>query len=155
MSQQSSIEDENSRAVIEGYEVRLECTADDVERLESWLFECGAASVSLVDACDQPLLEPGVGETPLWDDMVVCGYFPGSTRQIVEDLARQHIPAGDVRAIHHRAWERAWMDDFKPMDFGHGFWVVPNYQEPPQEARVVLRLDPGLAFAGTNHFRYG
>lgn len=136
---------------IEGYEVRFPCHPDSVESLENWLFDSGAASVSLIDAADQPLLEPGVGETPLWDNITVCAYFPGESRTTVEALSRQHSPAGSVHAVHARQWERAWMDTFKPMDFGNGFWVVPTESEAPPDARVILRLDPGLAFGTGTH----
>ena len=35
--------------------------------IEDAMLEVGALSVTLEDAADQPILEPGVGETPLWD----------------------------------------------------------------------------------------
>ena len=137
--------------MIEGYEIRLSCVPDEVEAIETWLFDQGAASVSLVDAADQPLLEPGVGETPLWDDITVCAYFPGDSKRLAQTLADQHAPVGTVHAVRQRQWERAWMDNFKPMDFGRGLWVVPTHQDPPPQADVILRLDPGLAFGTGTH----
>ena len=46
-----------------------------VESLEEWLFEQGALAVSLEDNADEPLLEPGPGETPLWQNVKVTALF--------------------------------------------------------------------------------
>ncbi|MGB5255185.1 MAG: 50S ribosomal protein L11 methyltransferase, partial [Sedimenticolaceae bacterium] len=44
------------------------------------LFETlGAQAVALGDAADEPMLEPGPGETPLWQATRVSGLFAGST----------------------------------------------------------------------------
>jgi ribosomal protein L11 methyltransferase len=46
-----------------------------VSSLEDSLLACGAASVTLQDNADQPILEPGLGETPLWDSVKITGLF--------------------------------------------------------------------------------
>ena len=50
--------------------------ADSAEHLENLLLNQGALSVTLQDNADQPLLEPGVGETPLWDATKLSALFP-------------------------------------------------------------------------------
>ena len=50
-------------------ELHFTARKDQVEALEDWLFAHGALSVTLEDEADQPLLEPGPGETP----SVGCG----------------------------------------------------------------------------------
>ena len=47
-------------------QVHIITNAAQAETLEDNLLLCGAVSVTLQDNADQPLLEPGVGETPLW-----------------------------------------------------------------------------------------
>ena len=37
----------------------------------------GASSVTFSDAGDDPVLEPGPGETPLWSNTRITGLFPG------------------------------------------------------------------------------
>ena len=44
-------------------------------KLEENLIQVGAVSVTVQDAADQPILEPGVGETPLWDNCVTTALF--------------------------------------------------------------------------------
>jgi ribosomal protein L11 methyltransferase len=46
-----------------------------VKSLESSLLACGAAAVTLQDNADQPIFEPGLGETPLWDQVQISGLF--------------------------------------------------------------------------------
>ena len=45
------------------------------ESLEDSLLASGAASVTFEDNADQPILEPGLGETPLWDNVKITGLF--------------------------------------------------------------------------------
>ena len=52
-------------------ELKVETVKNQVEALEDWFFEQGAVAVTLEDNADEPLLEPGVGETPLWQNVKV------------------------------------------------------------------------------------
>ncbi|GIS02630.1 MAG: hypothetical protein CM15mP103_11810 [Gammaproteobacteria bacterium] len=69
-------------AAAEWQELYFTARKDQVEPLEDWLFARGALSVTLEDEADQPLLEPGPGETPLWDAVRLTALFAGS-----EDLS--------------------------------------------------------------------
>ena len=51
-------------------------TAEHQEAISELLENSGAASVTLQDAADQPVLEPLPGETPLWDKLVITGLYP-------------------------------------------------------------------------------
>ena len=114
-------------------------------------------AVTLTDDADDPVLEPGVGETPLWPSVCVTALFSGDTP--VEPLARllSLVPGVDrpqlvsFRKFEDQQWERVWLDRFKPMQFGRGLWIVPGNQEIPPGAKTVLRLDPGLAFGTGTH----
>jgi ribosomal protein L11 methyltransferase len=53
--------------------------------------------------------------------------------------------------LEDREWERAWLDNFKPMRFGKRLWVCPHGLEVEAEDAVVVRLDPGLAFGTGTH----
>ncbi|MEJ2514931.1 MAG: 50S ribosomal protein L11 methyltransferase [Gammaproteobacteria bacterium] len=125
----------------------------DVEAAEASLSAVGAVSVTLADAEDTPVLEPGPGEMPLWPRVVVTGLFPkdSDVLALLAALSRVGAP-GDWRvcAVAERAWEREWMRDFGPMRFGRRLWVVPRGAPPPADAAVVV-LDPGLAFGTGTH----
>jgi len=128
------------------------------EPLSDRLFELGALSVSLQDEGDQPLFEPGPGETPIWRDTRVIGLFE---EDVDLDRVRSALAAGfpeqalsgwRVEEIQDQAWERAWLEHFKPMRFGRRLWIIPTGFEPPgQEDAVCVSLDPGLAFGTGTH----
>ncbi len=137
--------------------LELTVAEDQVEQHEQGLIEAGAVAVSLLDAADHPLHEPGPGELPLWPQVVVQGLFPGSMDGSV--LIRRLSALGlvdspsDLRSarLAARDWERAWMDQYQPMRFGTALWICPSHIEPDPDWPLVVRLDPGLAFGSGTH----
>ena len=54
--------------------------------------------------------------------------------------------------LQDQDWERAWLDQFHPMQFGRRLWVCPDGQRPADDKDAVLiDLDPGLAFGTGTH----
>jgi len=144
-------------------ELSLRCRAADEARLEAALEDLGALSVSLLDAADadneQAILEPGVGETPLWPDVTLLALFEAGTDEqlLLHALdaydGRIDLSSANFRVVEDQDWERAWMDQYRPMRFGERTWIIPwNMQAPPEaESGVIVRLDPGLAFGSGTH----
>jgi len=122
------------------------------------LFEnLGALSITLGDAADEPMLEPGPGETPLWSATRVTGLFPGDTdidelrsaldQALNRDTAR-HL---QIEVLEDKDWERTWLERFKPMRFGSRLWICPTGHRVEDADAVVVDLDPGLAFGTGTH----
>ena len=131
-------------------------TKEKAEALADLLSEAGAAAVTMQDAADQPLYEPPPGATPLWQLTNVVGLFEESTDGdlVVQQLQAQwqgEFPDYRSEVLQDQDWERAWMDDFKPMRFGERLWIVPSWHEPPEGDTVNILLDPGLAFGTGTH----
>lgn len=125
------------------------------ELAENALLDAGALSVTFKDAEDQPMLEPLPGETPLWDHIIITGLFDAQI-DTSELLLQVQPQLGDysqlkLEALEDKDWVRAWMDNYKPMQFGKRLWVCPKHIEPPQPDAVNLMLDPGLAFGTGTH----
>ena len=57
------------------YQLHVQTNASAVERIEQLLFNCGAVSISYQDAENQPILEPPVGDHPLWESLFVQAHF--------------------------------------------------------------------------------
>ena len=139
-------------------ELALNCRRQEWPRIEAALEELGALSVTLADAEDVPILEPGPGETPLWPELVANALFEESVdrRGLLAALA-ELAPAFDperatFREVADADWTRAWMDQFGPMRFGERLWIYPSNAEPAEDRDdVVVRLDPGLAFGTGTH----
>lgn len=137
-------------------QLHFPCEQSQVELIEEVLLALGAYSVSLTDAADEPLFEPPPGATPLWQKMVLTALFAADIDQdflllqLTEHLGE--LPVGlHLEPLEDKPWERAWMDDFHPMQFGQRLWIVPSWTEAPDPNAVNLRLDPGLAFGTGTH----
>ncbi|OGT22157.1 MAG: ribosomal protein L11 methyltransferase [Gammaproteobacteria bacterium RBG_16_57_12] len=132
-------------------QLKIASDQEHAEHLADMLHEAGAAAVTLEDAADQPIYEPPPGATPLWQQVCVAALFDAAT-DIDAVVAR--LPAGlswRCEPLPDKDWERAWMDDFKPMRFGERLWICPSWCSPPDPAAVNLMLDPGLAFGSGTH----
>ena len=134
----------------------LETHSQLVESLEAWLFERGALAVTLEDNANEPLLEPGPGETPLWQNVVLTALFTSdvdlsSIKAILPRTLLAENSKSEVSWLEDREWTRVWMDDFAPIQMGPRLWVCPSWTEPPDEALVNVMLDPGLAFGTGTH----
>ena len=117
----------------------------------------GADSVSLVDAGDDPVLEPAPGATPLWGRTVVVGLFPAATdsSRVITNL-RTYLPDGaDVHIttdpVEDRDWVRHWNEHCEPIKFGRRLWVCPHSRIVEETGCATMVLDPGLAFGTGAH----
>jgi ribosomal protein L11 methyltransferase len=132
----------------------LEGTAPD--DAESACFQAGALCVTLSDASDEPVLEPKPGEVRLWRQTRMQALFDGSIADIglIAHLAQALQLAPErltARAIADRVWEREWLRDFHPLQFGRRLWVSPRHESVSDPDAIVVRLDPGLAFGTGTH----
>jgi ribosomal protein L11 methyltransferase len=136
-------------------QLRLDVRRDDIAELEDLLLATGAVAVTLEDNADQPLLEPGVGETPLWNQTRLTGLYPADTemKQVLQALPDHFLQTANQRVeiLEDKDWEREWMQHYRPMQFGQRLWVCPSWLAPPDPEAVNLLLDPGLAFGTGTH----
>lgn len=147
-------------------ELTLPCREAEQPRIEAALENVGALAVTLADAHadapdEQAIFEPGVGQTPMWGELVLTALFDGDMPEAL--LLHALIAADDSidwsRAQFHdvadQNWERAWMDQYEPLKFGERTWIVPWNHALPEGAdapdAAVVRLDPGLAFGSGTH----
>lgn len=137
-------------------QISITITKDNAELAETSLFSAGAQTVTLTDAADQPILEPGPNETPVWNNVVITGLFDFNNNQqqlldsISQDLNNINFSC-NAEILEDQNWTRAWMDHFHEMQFGPRLWVCPLHIEPPDPNAINLRLDPGLAFGTGTH----
>ena len=147
-------------------ELTLRCSEAAQPRYENALEDVGALSVTLLDADadtsnEQAILEPGVGETPLWEALVLTALFPHDAEPLLLLAAVEAFDpeldwsSASFRTVEDQDWERAWIDQFQPMQFGRRTFIVPWNQQVPEAAQTddaaVVRLDPGLAFGSGMH----
>ena len=130
------------------------CDKDELDLVSEYLEESGALSISLNDKNDDPVLEPAPGTTPLWPEVVITALF---AEESSAEHCRQFLLKAypflriETESLPEQDWERCWMDDFKPQQFGKKLWICPSWCEPPDKQAVNLTLDPGLAFGSGTH----
>ena len=146
-------------------ELSLRCTEVEQPRYETALEDVGALSVTLLDADadtgnEHAILEPGVGETPLWKALVLTALFDADADALTLLAALEAFDPGldwtqvGFRKVEDEDWERAWLDQFQPMRFGARTFIVPWNHDVPSDAgddAAIVRLDPGLAFGSGTH----
>ena len=138
-------------------QLQFSASSRDTEELEQFLLDAGCQSVTLVDAKDQPVYQLEPGATPLWDSVVVHGLFEfgldlsALIKTLETFLANQPDPEFTIEILQDQDWEKAWMADFQPMQFGKRLWVCPHWQSPPDPDAINIMLDPGLAFGTGTH----
>lgn len=126
------------------------------QNIEDALLEAGAASVTFEDNADEPILEPALGETPLWQQTRVTGLFDAATdTTAVDAFLRQQLQGTPLDCrwspLEDRDWEREWMKHYQPIQCGQRLWICPSWLAPPREDAINLLLDPGLAFGTGTH----
>jgi ribosomal protein L11 methyltransferase len=146
------------------FELSLMCPQERVEHLSEALDALDALSVSVEDAdaqtdAEQALFgEPGM-PAPIdgWQRSRITALFTDEARarEAATLLQAQDFFAGcEVLAmgpVPDQDWVRLTQSQFAPVEITPEFWIVPTWHEPPEQARQVIRLDPGLAFGTGTH----
>lgn len=133
------------------------------EPLSDAFMEANAASVTFSDALDQPIYEPEIGATEIWRQTKVTALYDAEvdTNPIIELISsispELNKSQFTIEQLEDKDWVRAWMDQFKPMQFGDNLWIIPSWvaeKELPNKSNpnaINLFLDPGLAFGTGTH----
>ena len=147
------------------HELVLRLPASLVEAVsEALVDELEALSVSVADAdagtdAEQALFgEPGM-PVPRegWQRSEVTALFASeaeateaATLLLAQDWAAD-MSVLALREVADQDWVRLTQSQFDPVEITPEFWVVPSWHTAPEQARTVLRLDPGLAFGTGTH----
>lgn len=146
------------------FELSLMCPEHRVEVLSEALDALDALSVSVEDAdaqtdAEQALFgEPGMPPPKDgWQrSRVIALYASEALAQEALSLlqAQDFFTDCQVLGVQHlpeQDWVRLTQSQFAPVEITPAFWIVPTWHEPPAQAEVVIRLDPGLAFGTGTH----
>ena len=146
------------------FELSLLCPEDRVETVSDALDALDALSVSVEDADAQTEAEQALfGEPGMpppkdgWQRSRLVALFP--TQQAAEEARDLLLPQDffegcsiiAVKQVPEQDWVRLTQSQFAPVDITPEFWIVPTWHELPPQARVSIRLDPGLAFGTGTH----
>lgn len=158
-------------------EITVTVPVDARDAVIGWFMDRGSAGVQE----DYPGLFPLDGNGPVtsgdpreWhgeatpnpgDTVVLKGWLPpriAATREAAalrSFLESTGIALPDGRAcpvdgadIESVDWNAIWKSQFKPIQIGRRFTICPTWEEPPRDGRIVIMLDPGMAFGTGTHF---
>lgn len=138
-------------------QLKINIKAEFAESLGDMLSANRAQAVTFIDAKDTPMYEPKPGEVLLWPDTQVIGLFDASDdlAPVIKRLGQAKILRDEfiylVDQLEDKDWEREWMDNFHPMQFGERLWICPSWLDAPDPNAVNILLDPGLAFGTGTH----
>lgn len=146
------------------YELSLLCPEDRVDVLSDALDALDALSVSVEDADAQTPAEQALfGEPGMpppkdgWQRSRMVALFAqeAAAREAAVLLEAQDFFEDcqllGIQAVEDQDWVRLTQSQFAPVEVTPDFWIVPTWHEPPEQARQIIRLDPGLAFGTGTH----
>ena len=146
------------------HELSLLCPEDRVDVLSDALDALDALSVSVEDADAQTPAEQALfGEPGMpppkdgWQRSRMVALF---AQEAAAKEAAVLLGAQDffedcqllgIQTVEDQDWVRLTQSQFAPVEVTPDFWIVPTWHEPPEQARQIIRLDPGLAFGTGTH----
>ncbi len=93
--------------------------------------------------------------------ITVRAYLPaddrleGTRRKLEESLyylgTIRPLPAATFTPIADRNWMEAWKERYKPIPIGERLLILPAWLESPDERRLPIKIDPGMAFGTGTH----
>ncbi len=138
-------------------QITLDTTHEHGEYCSVSFEDIGAVSVTFQDAKDQPIFEPTLNTTPLWNHIQVVGLFEDTQNieKLKVDLAKKftsvNIQRFKIEHLPDQDWIRNSLEQFHPMHFGGDLWICPSFRTIPHPDAVNVMLDPGLAFGTGSH----
>ncbi|WP_323660397.1 50S ribosomal protein L11 methyltransferase [Pectobacterium versatile] len=138
-------------------QLKINTSGKVAEQLGDVMMESGAVSVTFQDTHDTPVFEPLPGETRLWGDTDAIALYDAETDMgaVIAMLEQEPLLGAGfkhkIEQLEDKDWEREWMDNFHPMQFGKRLWICPSWREIPDPTAVNVMLDPGLAFGTGTH----
>lgn len=138
-------------------QLKINTQAEYAEQIGDMLSANGAQAVTFVDAKDTPMYEPKPGEVMLWPDTQVVGLYDAEydMPKVIKQLEKAKVLGKNFNhkldQLEDKDWEREWMENFHPIQFGKRLWICPSWRDVPDPEAVNVMLDPGLAFGTGTH----
>ena len=150
-------------------EIAVHVPHEGIDMVSNIFDELGAGGVVIED----PALISKYIDANIWDHYefppevlnqpmpIVKAYLPEGPA-LVEKLAELQtrlanlplpaVPCFDQKGVKEEDWATAWMKYYKPVEIGNRLAVKPSWEDyTAKEGRIVLELDPGMAFGCGNH----
>ena len=140
-------------------EVKIACNGELAEALAEVL---GRFVSNGVVVESETRFNPSTQENEPTGGMIVYGYLPvddaleGTRHQLEQALWHlskiNPLPPVSYRPVHDEDWMAAWKVHYQPIKIGETLLVMPAWKSPtPGESRLVVRINPAMAFGTGTH----
>ena len=123
------------------------------EPLSDLLLEHGALSVTTAAADESEIFEINGKIDDSWTSIKLSGLFDetvelGPLLAGIEIFPKAKV---SVKSLQDQNWERAWLDNFKPIKISEKLWIVPSWHDNVDDDAINVRIDPGMSFGTGTH----
>lgn len=124
---------------------------DDLEKIESELFNQGAISISLSDPDGSSIFEIDDDEFSTWNQIRVSSLFSSNQplTSVSELIQRVAIEPPEVEFIQDQEWTSVWKESIEPIQVGK-YLIHPTETEDAVD-EILLKINSGLAFGTGRH----
>lgn len=139
------------------YEFHITTTAAHASALSDSLMLLGAQAITMRDGGNEPIYEPALHSTPVWQEIILVSLFDSdeSMEPIGLYLEKQRalglLKQFNLHVVPEEDWTRRCLESFKPLQFGKRLCICPSWLTPPNPNGCNVMLDPGLAFGTGTH----
>ncbi len=133
------------------FALRLEIKPSESDRISALLWELGTVGILTEE------------ELPERTRLLACFSGTVGPRRLLANLkpaaARLKLPPGSIIRLERtevagRDWLAEWRRSYRSFSIGRSFLIIPSWEKIPpkkRKGRVVIRLDPGMAFGSGMH----
>lgn len=138
-------------------QIRFPVEHQFTDEISDFLMDLGSVSVTFTAMDDEAIFELFPGDKKIWQLSACVGLFDAATDMSLVGAALSQHPAFTqplkftIEQVEDKDWEREWMDNFHPLQFGQRLWICPSWREIPEPEACNVILDPGLAFGTGTH----
>ncbi|MFL6212828.1 MAG: 50S ribosomal protein L11 methyltransferase [Blastocatellia bacterium] len=127
--------------------IALTVTRDTEEMASALLFDAGTTGIVTLEESD--------------DALKLGAYFDAQAdaEAIARDIEAAFARAGirpsliaiATSSIADQDWMQKWKEGFEPLAIGERLLIAPSWKQPEQSERIVIEIDPGMAFGTGTH----
>lgn len=129
--------------------------AEAVAEVLSRFAENGVVVESGVEYNDAETLGVPVGPVRVYAYLPVDSQLEDTRQQLVESLWHLGrivaLPEPQFQVIADQDWMTSWKQHYRPIPIGRRLLILPAWMEPAEPSRVVVRIDPSMAFGTGTH----
>jgi ribosomal protein L11 methyltransferase len=137
------------------FQLSMEISGDRVDATVAALEALGSQATTQQNAGEDSYFDLAYPLEPKWDLQQITGLFEdsGNAEYVLAQLMAKLAFVRDVELsnLEEQDWEKAWLENYQPIEITPQLWVYPNWVTPKQSLETIIKIDPGMAFGTGTH----